>query len=527
MATFRKYTLWLVLAVGAAAIVGGAGFLGYQRSLANAAAAVAAPPTVAVSRGPVVLSVTAPGTVVDTGAVTVVSPVNGQIDEVEMQPGQTITQGQVLARLGDHQSFEAAVATARLQVLQAQQTLDQLQANAPQAAAEAQQQLALAEKDLQTGQRQLAGLTQPNVALYQQQLTAAQAALATAQENAQITAMSGLTLTLQSARQALQSATNIYNDALTAQRQCPGCTRVFAPAAGTEVNPADAKSQMDQAASGVRVLELQLAQAERADSSAVGQQQDQLAAAQANLARAQARSPNAGDLALAQANVALAQAKVNTARAAWLRLKAGPDPASLQLDQAALANAQDSLAAAETNLASLEVRAPFDGVVLAVSAAPGQSVATGAPLMTVTRSGSLEVQATVVEQDYPLLTPGQPVQVFFDALSDANVTGRVTRVVPQRSSATQAIYPIAIQLDSLPEHLAAGMTADGSIIIDRRQGVLRLPRAVAHAHSDGSAQVQVWANGQASTRTIQVGLRGDSFVEVMSGLQEGELVVAQ
>src|SRR6266849_6464254 len=158
MAGFRKWSLWLVLAVGAAAIVGGAGFLGYQRSQANAAAAVAVPPTVAVSRGPVVLSVTAPGTVVDTGAVTVVSPVNGRIDEVEMQPGQTITQSQVLARLGDHQSFEAAVATARLQVLQAQQTVDQLQANAPQAAAEAQQQLALAEKDLQTCQRQLAGL---------------------------------------------------------------------------------------------------------------------------------------------------------------------------------------------------------------------------------------------------------------------------------------------------------------------------------------------------------------------------------
>ena len=79
----------------------------------------------------------------------------------------------------------------------------------------------------------------------------------------------------------------------------------------------------------------------------------------------------------------------------------------------------------------------------------------------------------------------------------------------------------------LPDHLAPGMTADGSIIIDQRAGVLRLPRAVAHAHADGSAQVQVWANGQATTRTIQVGLRGDSFVEVTAGLQEGELVIAQ
>jgi multidrug efflux pump subunit AcrA (membrane-fusion protein) len=527
MATFRKYTSRILFGAAAVAIVGGAVYLGYRRSLANAAAAVAPPPTVVVSSGLVVLSVTVPGLVVDTGAVTVVSPVNGQVDEIAIQPGQAITHGQVLARLGNRQSFEAAAAAGRLEVLQAQQALDQLEAGALQAAAEAQQRLAQAEKDLETDQRQLAGLTRPDLPAYQQQLAAAQSALVTAQENAQITAMGGLTLTLQSARQALQTSTNIYHDALAAQGQCPGCTRVFAPAAGMEVNLADAKAQMEQAANSVQVLELQLAQAQRADSAAVQQQQAQVAVAQANLARAQAHSPMAADLALAQANVALAQARVNSARAAWQRLKDGPDLASLALDQAGLANAQNNLAAAEANLACLDVRAPFDGVVLAVSAAPGQSVAAGMALMTITRAGSLEVQATVVEQDYPLVAPGQPVQLFFDALSGANVTGRVTRVVPQRSSNTQALYPIAIQLDSLPEHLAAGMTADGSIIIARLDGVLRLPRAVAHAHSDGSAEVQVWANGQATTRTIQVGLRGDSFVEVTGGLQEGELVVAQ
>jgi multidrug efflux pump subunit AcrA (membrane-fusion protein) len=527
MATFKKYALWFLLAAGTLAVIGGAGYLGYRRSLANAAAAVAPPPTVAVSRGLVVLSVTAPGLVVDTGARTVVSPVSGQVEEIGLQPGQAITQGQVLARLGNRQSFADAVDATQMQVLQSQQTLDQLRAAAPQAAAEAQQQFAQAQKDLQTDQRQLAGLTQPVLSAYQQQLATAQAALATAQENSQITALGGLTVTLQSARQQLQIATNIYSDTLTAQAKCPGCPRVFAPEAGQLVSLAEVTAQMDQAANTAQVLELQLAQAQRADSAALQAQQDQVAAAQANLAHAQSHTPNAADLALAQANVALAQARVSAAGAAWQRLKAGPDPASLQLDQAALLNAQNAQAAAESNLASLDIHAPFDGVVLAVSAAPGQSVPAGTPLLTITRAGALEVQATVVEQDYPLLAPGQLVQLFFDALPTDNVSGHVARIVPQRSSTTQALYPIAIQLDTLPDHLAPGMTSDGSIIIDQRQGVLRLPRAVAHAHSDGSAQVQVWANGQATTRNIQVGLRGDSFVEVLSGLQEGELVIAQ
>src|ERR1700694_1712713 len=123
MATFKKYSLWFLLFAGMAAIIGGAGYLGYQRSLANAAAAVSPPPTVAVSRGLVVLSVTAPGVVVDTGTVTVGSPVDGRVDEIALLPGQAITQGGVLARLGNQQGFESAVAAARLQVLQAQQAL--------------------------------------------------------------------------------------------------------------------------------------------------------------------------------------------------------------------------------------------------------------------------------------------------------------------------------------------------------------------------------------------------------------------
>jgi multidrug efflux pump subunit AcrA (membrane-fusion protein) len=527
MSKSRRPGGWLLLAAGALAVLAGAGYLGYRGSLAPAASQAAPPTTVAVSRGPVVLSVTAPGMVVDTGAVTVASPVGGLVEAITLQPGQTFNEGQVLVRLGDRQSFQAAVDAARLQVLQAQQALDQLWAGAPQTAAEAQQRWAQAQKDLQTDQRQLTGLTQPDVPFYQQQVAAAQAALATAQANVQITSLGELTVTLQSARQALATATNIYHDALSAQGRCPGCTRVFAPEAGRLVDLAEVRAQMDQAANTVQVLELQLAQAQRADSAAVALAQQQLATAQTNLAHAQAHTPNSADLALAQANMALAQAKVDAARQTWLRLRDGPDPDRLQLDQATLANAQDALAAAEASLNALDVRAPFAGIVLALSAAPGQSVAAGGPLLTITRPGALEVQATVVEQDYPLLAPGQPAQLFFDALAGATVTGRVARLVPLRSSTTQAIYPIAIQLDSLPDHLAAGMTADGSIVIDRRDGALRLPRSVAHAGSDGRAEVRVWVGGQAVARSILVGLRGDSFVEVLSGLQEGELVVAQ
>src|SRR5262249_55529546 len=156
----------------------------------------------------------------------------------------------------------------------------------------------------------------------------------------------------------------------------------------------------------VQVLELQLAQVQRADSAAVVAAQQQLAGAQTNLARAQVHQVDAAALTLAQANLALAQARAAAAQQARLRLNEGPDPDSLRVAEATVASARDALAAAQAGLAALEVRAPFNGVVLAVAATPGQSVAAGAPLLTLTQPGALEVQATVVEQDYRLVAVG-------------------------------------------------------------------------------------------------------------------------
>ena len=79
----------------------------------------------------------------------------------------------------------------------------------------------------------------------------------------------------------------------------------------------------------------------------------------------------------------------------------------------------------------------------------------------------------------------------------------------------------------LPAGLVAGMTVDASIIITEKKGVLVLPKALVRARTDGTATVQVWANGQKESREIKIGLVGDSNVEIVSGLEAGEQVVGQ
>lgn len=184
---------------------------------------------------------------------------------------------------------------------------------------------------------------------------------------------------------------------------------------------------------------------------------------------------------------------------------------------------------AEANLAKTVITAPFDGVVLDVLARPGEQLPAGANLALLTNPALGEVRTTVIEEDLSQVAIGQPAEVYFDARPDVVVNGEVARIVPQRvAGEARPLYHVYLSLnDPLPEGVYPGMTADASLLIDRAGDVLRLPRALVAARSDGTATVEVWENGRAASRDITAGLRGDVYIVVLDGLAEGDEVVGE
>ena len=234
------------------------------------------------------------------------------------------------------------------------------------------------------------------------------------------------------------------------------------------------------------------------------------------------------DFLKAEAQIEVAKLSVEDAQATLDRLKNGVDPIEEAQAQVELAEAQAKLETAMQVEKDGTIRAPFDGVVLSIDAVTGQTIHTGSKLLSFTDPKSLEVEASITEEDYPLLTPGMEVELYFDALPDLTLTGKVERIVPKRiEGASSPQYNIYISLSDIPDGLVDGMSSDAAVTIAKREGVLCLPRAVVRASGGSTTNVKVWDGSQSVSRQIEVGLRGDAFVEILSGLKEGEQVVTR
>ena len=237
----------------------------------------------------------------------------------------------------------------------------------------------------------------------------------------------------------------------------------------------------------------------------------------------QAEDPALRSQLLANVTTAKANQKSLESKLSWYT--SNPTENEIVSADSELALAQAKYDAAKAVLESLEIKASFDGIVFEVSAESGQTYPAEATLFTIGDPKALEVVANITEEDYPIVSVGQHAEVYFDARPEVTVKGKVERIIPKRIERDSPLYNIYISLDEIPDGLADGMTVDTNVTIASRLGVLCLPRGLVHASGNDKAVLQVWDGSATESREVKVGLRGDSNVEIISGLTEGEQVL--
>ena len=229
-----------------------------------------------------------------------------------------------------------------------------------------------------------------------------------------------------------------------------------------------------------------------------------------------------------RADLAAAAQQIESARANLARLNEPArqydiDQALAQIDQARIQVEQ-----ARRRIEQTVLLAPRDGVVSAVNIRAGEA-AGPQPVVTLVDAGDLAVDITVDEIDVAKISPGQEVVLTLDALPGAKITGTVERIAPTSSLVNGVVsYEVRVSLGPTDQPLRAGMTANTSIVLDRRDDALLVPNwAIRRDRQTGKAYLLIQA-GDGTSREVEVktGLRNDAFSELLSGAEEGQVVLA-
>jgi HlyD family secretion protein len=183
----------------------------------------------------------------------------------------------------------------------------------------------------------------------------------------------------------------------------------------------------------------------------------------------------------------------------------------------------------ELRLRQAQLIAPIDGRVASVLIKEGEQATPGAPAVTLVNEGAFHITVNVDEIDIDQIEVGQPVAITLDALPDRPVTGTVSEIAPT-SNATSGVvtYLVTINIDEgQSEGLRPGLSASAIITVDEVNDVLVVPNwAIRLNRETGEAFVLLKAaDGTISEVVVETGLRNDQFSEVVSGLNEGDVVV--
>ncbi|MFQ6098668.1 MAG: efflux RND transporter periplasmic adaptor subunit, partial [Armatimonadota bacterium] len=244
---------------------------------------------------------------------------------------------------------------------------------------------------------------------------------------------------------------------------------------------------------------------------------EQTAAREAELRAAQASLEEARtQLAVAKANLLQADAAAHQ----LVQARAQARRASAQLDNA------------RKNLSYTVIRAPRDGLVIdryveegTVITSGRSAITQGTNIVTLADVSRMYVLAEVDEADIGQVKVGQPVEIEVETFPDETFAGKVTQVYPKGEEIENVtIFKVRIEVDKPRGVLRPGMTAEASIIIDRRDNVLAVPNEAVFERM-GKKYVEVLQRGKPREVEIQTGLASFEWTEIRSGLQEGQEVV--
>jgi len=237
-------------------------------------------------------------------------------------------------------------------------------------------------------------------------------------------------------------------------------------------------------------------------------------------------SDNEVDVARREQDCADARQARGEAALALAKAKLSDDIRRLE---ATVESRKAALAGARARLDYATILAPISGVIASVSTQEGETVAAGlnAPtFLTIINLNRLQVDTFVDEVDIGKVKVGQKATFTVDSFPSREFAGKVVAIYPKAVIRENVVYyDVVVEItDPYDGLLRPEMTASVAIQLDTHKNVLTVP-ARAVKRERGKNVVYLPGEGPPQRRQVQVGWKDSQWIEIVSGLQEGQTIL--
>ena len=247
------------------------------------------------------------------------------------------------------------------------------------------------------------------------------------------------------------------------------------------------------------------------------------------------------DAALQRATIELERAKREFGKSKKLQRQGAVSKREFLESKSALETAQTSFVEAEKSQKKLIVTSPLVGVVSTVSIRPGEQ-AGAAEAFRVVDPNQLRLVASIPERSMGTLKPGFSVSITAAYDSSRRTSGKIERLGPVVDSRTGSVK-VFIDVESKEKQMLPGQFVRAKVQTDVHEDVLVIPKSALvyrdgqpsvfvlgpppenDAEGDSAEEEKGTATNTAVTRDLSVGYADEKWVEVVSGLSEGEQVI--
>jgi HlyD family secretion protein len=200
--------------------------------------------------------------------------------------------------------------------------------------------------------------------------------------------------------------------------------------------------------------------------------------------------------------------------------------------QAEIKRLESELAVAKSDLEKAVIKAPVCGPVLEKFIENTRVLVAGTPILKLGDLRTMEIESDVLSEEVVEVVPGDTVEIIGKALGDATITGTVDRIYP---SAFKKISSLGIEqqrvktiiaFDNTELNLRAGTRLDVRIIVDESKDTIAVPERSVFKRDD-TWHVFVVKGGKAELRQVTLGLKNDTWAEIVDGLAVDEEIVLE